>query len=246
MDFMRAAASADEAFREGRSTRDLKPPIRSKFDDLLSAFRRFVDRTPHALSERYGARSEELASFRVATSHEFDNEFAYRFTCSLRNYSDHAGNPISRINQTSTLNADGTVQHTFDVLFNSQTLLANNKRWHSYVRRDLTGTDSEFSAIAIVDALLHSCGRIHCKILLAQKPDITSAIERIRTLAAEAPRAVDLGPVLMRVKIQEFIARQPVSPFNVAVVRTDLADIAETALREAHEVVDRLSVPRLA
>jgi hypothetical protein len=102
---------------------------------------------------------------------------------------------------------------------------------------------SEFSEIIIVDALLHSCGRIHCKTLLAQEVGITLAVERIRTLTAEAPRAADLGPVLMHVKIGEFIARRPVSPFNVTTVRTDLADVAETALREAHEVVARLSVP---
>jgi hypothetical protein len=238
MDFMRAAAAADEAFREGRSTRDITPPIRSKFDDLLSAFRRFTDRTPHALSQRYGDQSDEIGIFKAAASHEFDNEFAYRFINNLRNYSDHAGSPISRITQTSKLNADGTTQYTFDVLFNSQTLLVSNKKWHTRVRQDLTEMVNEFSAIIIVDALLYSCGRIHCRTLIAQELCITSAIERIRTLAAEAPQAADLGPVLMHVKIEEFIARRPVSPLNVTTVRTDLADVAETALREAHEVID--------
>jgi hypothetical protein len=242
MDFMRAVASANEEFREGHSTHELTPPIRSKFDDLLSAFRRFVDRTPHALSQRYGIKSEEFATFKAATADEFDNEFSYRFIYHLRNYSDHAGSPISRITQTSTLNADGTVQYIFDVLFNSQTLVASSE-WHRQVRQDLTEMGTEFSAIIIVDALLHSCGRIHCKTLLAQEVGITLAVERIRTLAAEAPRVADLGPVLMHVKIGEFIARRPVSPFNITVVRTDLADVAETALREAHEVVARLSVP---
>lgn len=242
MGFMRAAADAQEAFRSGRSTRDLTPVIRSRFDDLLSAFRRFVDRTPHALSQRYGSESEELTKFRAAASYEFDHEFAYRFINQLRNHSDHAGSPILRIEQSSELRAYQGVQQNFDVVFDSETLLASY-RWRKDVRTGLEKIGGEFSAIVIVDALLHSCGRIHCKTLLSQEDVITSAIRNIRTLANEAPAGRNLSPVLMRARIEEFRTGRPVSPFTVTVVRTDLADVAEAALRQAREVVGSLSVP---
>lgn len=236
MGFIRAATVAAQAFQSGQSTRDLTPPIRSKFDDLLSAFRRFVDRTPHSLSQRYGDQSRELAKFREAASYEFNNEFAYRFIYHLRNYSDHRGSPISRIDQSSRLDSNQKVEHSFDVLFNSRTLLRNHD-WHRAVREDLVQIDNEFSAIVVADALLQSCGRIQCKILIAQEADISSAIEDIRSLANEAPSGENLGAVLIHIKIQEIVARQPVSPFNVTVIRTDLADVAEAALRQARALV---------
>jgi hypothetical protein len=235
MDFMRAASAAVEAFQSGQSTSELTPPIRSRFDDLLSAFRRFVDRTPHALSQRYGSKSREITTFKQATSHEFDNEFAYRFIYHLRNYSDHKGSPISRIKQASRVTSDGTVEHDFDVLFDSATLLPNHD-WHKRVREDLRRINGEFSAVITVDSLLYSCGRIHCKSLLAQEVSIVAAIENIRILANETPSDSDFGPVFIRIKPQELISR-PISPFTVMVIRTDLADVAEAALKQARSVV---------
>lgn len=60
MDFMRATSAALEAYKSGESTTSLTPAVRDSFDDVLSAFRRFTDRTAHLLSHRYGPDSEEL------------------------------------------------------------------------------------------------------------------------------------------------------------------------------------------
>ena len=87
-----------------------------------------------------------------------------------------------------------------------------------------------------VDALLYSCGRIHCKTLLAQEIKIVAAIENIRTLANETSSESDFGPVFIRAKPLELISRQ-IGPLNVTVIRTDLADVAEAALQQAHLVV---------
>ena len=138
MDFMRAASAALEAYKSGQSTTSLTPVIRDSFDDVLSAFRRFTDRTAHLLSQRYGPDSEEVRVLREAMSQEFDNEFAYRFMYHLRNYSEHRGAPITRIRQASTLGPDGRVEHEFDVLFDSRKLLSYHD-WHRQVRADLAG-----------------------------------------------------------------------------------------------------------
>jgi hypothetical protein len=207
---------------------------------LLSAFRRFVDRTSHALSQRYGPDSREAVTFKEAGSHEFDNEFAYRFVYHLRNYSDHRGSPISRIKQASRLTSNGQLERDFDVIFDSRLLLRNH-RWHKDVREDLDRIDGEFSAVVIVDALLHSCGRIHCKTVLAQEVNIVAAIENIRILASETTPDIIFGPVFIQVRPREIVSRQMSSPINVTAIRTDLADVAEAALREAHLVIGILA-----
>lgn len=49
MEFMRAAPDALEALKAGQSATPLTPVVRGRFDDVLSAFRRFTDRTAHLL-----------------------------------------------------------------------------------------------------------------------------------------------------------------------------------------------------
>ena len=186
MDFMRAASNAAQAFEEKQSTLQLTPPIRSSFDNLLSAFVRFVNRTSHSLSQRHGKDSSEAVIFKDATHYEFDHEFAYRFIYHLRNYSDHRGSPISRIKQASKIVLGGKVENEFDVVFDSKILLQGDD-WKKVVRDDLQQIDGEFSAIVVVDNLLKSCGRIHCKTLLAQESEIVASISRMR-IPIRAPR----------------------------------------------------------
>ena len=236
MDFMRATSDALEAFKAGQSTTPLTPVIRSKFDDLLSAFRRFADRTAHLLSQRYRPDSEEVRVLKLAMAYEFDHEFAYRFMCHLRNYSEHRHVPIARIKQASTLRPDGRVEHDLDVLLDSRKLLPDHD-WHRQVRADLAGINGEFSAVVTVDALLQACGRVHCKALLSQEAVITAAAASIHALAGRIATDDVLGPVLVQVRRSELIARQVASPLNITPIRTDLAEVAEVALRQAHELI---------
>ena len=237
MEFMRATSDVLEAFKAGQSTTPLTPVARSKFEDVLSAFRRFTDRTTHLLSQRYGPDSEEVRVLTQAMSHEFDNEFAYRFMYHLRNYSEHRGTPIARIAQASSLKPDGRIEHSFDVLLDSKKLLAHHD-WNRHVRADLARINGEFSAVVTVDALLNACGRVHCKALLAQENYLTSAAADIQALAGRIATDEILGPVLLQAKPSDLMARKLISPLNITSIRTDLAQLAKVALQQAHTVID--------
>jgi len=236
MEFMHATSDALKAFKASQSTTPLGPVIRRSFEDVLSSFRRFTDRTAHLLTQRYGADSEAVRVLKQAMSHEFDNEFAYRFMCNLRNYSEHRDAPIARVKQTSLLTPDGAVEHDLDVLLDSRKLLPDHK-WQPRVREDLAGINGEFSAVVTVDALLHACGRVHCKALLAQEAEIMAAANGIKALAGRIATDDVLGPVLLQAKPSELAARRVTSPINVTPIRTDLAEVAEKALQEAHELI---------
>lgn len=236
MEFMRASWAALEAFKAGESTTPLTPVIRSRFDEVLSAFRRFTDRTTHLVSQRCGPDSDEARSLKRAMSYEFDTEFAYRFMYHLRNYSEHRATPIARVKQASTLRPDGRIEHDLDVLLDSRKLLPDHD-WNQLVRTDLTRINGEFSAIVVVDALLQACGRVHCKTLLAQEATIKAAVAVIQDLAGRIVTDGVVGPVLLQAKPNELIARRITSPLNINAVRTDLAEVAEAALQEAHELI---------
>lgn len=237
MEFMRATSDTLEAFKAGQSTTPLAPVIRSRFDDILSSFRRFTDRTAHLVTQRYGSDSEVVRVLKQAMSHEFDNEFAYRFMCQLRNYSEHRGPPIARIRQASNLTPSGRVEYDFDVLFDSRKLLPDHD-WHRYVRADLAEINGEFSAVVTVDALLQACGRVHCKALLAQETEIMAAATGIQALAGRIATDDALGPALLQAKPSELAVRQVTSPINFTAIRTDLGEVAEEALRQARELID--------
>lgn len=236
MEFMRATSDALEALKAGQSTTPLTPAVHSRFDDVLSAFRRFTDRTAHLLHQRYGQDSSEVRVLKEAMQSEFDNEFAYRFMYHLRNYSEHRGKPIARIRQSSTLMPDGRLEHHLDAQFDARKLLANHQ-WHRCVRRDLVEINGEFSALVAVDGVLHACGRVHCMTLLAQEADITAATVCIQALARRIATDHAFGPVLLQARSGELAARQVTSPLNVTPIRTDLAAVAEAALRQAHKLI---------
>jgi hypothetical protein len=122
------------------------------------------------------------------------------------------------------------------VLFDSRKLLSGHD-WHRQVRADLAGINGEFSAVVRVDALLQACGRAHCKALLSQEAAITAAVATIRALAERITTKDVLGPVLVQVRRSELMARQITSPLNITAIRTDLAEVAEVALRQAHELI---------
>jgi hypothetical protein len=78
---------------------------------------------------------------------------------------------------------------------------------------------------------------VHCKVLLAQEAAITAAAACIRALGERIAADDVFGPLLLQARPSELTARQVTSPIDVTPVRTDLAETAEAALRQAREVV---------
>lgn len=229
---------SSSAATDARTTQSVIQLIHQQLDDLLSALRRFDDRTSHALSQRYGADSRELAAFKQALSFEFDEEFAYRFSWHLRNYSDHRGSPISHIRRTPWYPIPDLLQQRFEPLFNSESLLANHD-WHTRPKEDLQEIDGEFLVGPVVDALHSSCKRAYCKGLLAQETSITAALEIIQNFSKEATTNDNLRPLFIRVNSRKQVAQTSV-PLPVSVVRVDLADAAEAGIQEARVVAGTL------
>jgi hypothetical protein len=219
-----------QAFESKQLTPQMIQSIGTRIDDVLTALRRFVDRTAHALSQRYGKESQEYLTFTQALSYEFDNTFPYRFAWHLRNYSDHQGSVPFHVKQESGLSPSGSVEQGFRVVVDSRTLLANYA-WHSLVRPDLERINGEFSIEAVADGVQLSCRRVYCKTLLAQEASITAAMQNIREFARRAEPADDFAPVF--VKAPPYPA---ISPVTVSPISTELADVAETALQQARVV----------
>jgi hypothetical protein len=233
MEFKEAHRDAAQALANRQSTTPSSLIIRRKLDDLLTALRRFDDRTSHVLSSRHGKNSAEFANFKAALSWEYDHQFAYRFCWHLRNYSDHRGRTISNIAQSSRLGQDRTAHQVFQALFDPKELLANHD-WPVRVRQNLQQIDKEFPVEIVIDELFQACGRVHCKNLLAQESNIMEASEAIASIAARANAGDGQAPIFVQAYPKDLRAGTP-GPLTIAVVRTEMIALAQAALREAHQ-----------
>jgi hypothetical protein len=221
-----------QAFEEKRATPDMPQLIAARTDDLLTALRRYADRTAHALSKRYGEESPEYSTFIDALRYEFDNTFAYRFAYHLRNYSDHRGSVPFHIKDESTSSPDGSVQRIFRVVLNSAALLEEHE-WHSKVRSDLERINGDFSLDAVADGIQLSCMRAYCKMVLAQEIVIVEAVRNIRDFAARTNCLENYGPVFIEAPLD---AQRSLGTMTFSPVRIEMADVAETALEQARTI----------
>ncbi|MBV8890890.1 MAG: hypothetical protein JO266_02770 [Acidobacteria bacterium] len=235
-DLKEVLAAVAHAFENRLQNPETIQPLSGKLDDLLSTLRGFDDRTSHALSQRYNKNSGQYTAFKQALSYEFDHNFAYRFSWHLRNYSQHRGNPISRIHAGSRLGNDGSIERYCTPVFDSTELLANYPEWHARVRDDLRTINGEFPVEVVVDSLMNSCTRAYSKLLLAQRTQIVEAIEDIRAVASEAA-ADDEHPLLAYVKLATITGETRGGSLSLSPIRVDLADAAESALRQAVVIV---------
>jgi hypothetical protein len=138
---------------------------------LLSALRAFDDVTSHTLSVRYGDSSPQFEKFKAALSYEFDNAVAYRLCCQLRNYSQHAGSPITGINVSARLENEKPVSN-LQITLDPQILLQKYRKWQSKVKQDLQKMTGVIFLEPLLGALLSSCGRAYLKLLLSQEDEI--------------------------------------------------------------------------
>lgn len=155
--------------------------IFGKLDDLLSAFRAFDDRTSHQLSIRYGKTSTRFKLFKDALSFEFDNVFAYRFSYQLRNYSQHAGSPITNIQSSARLKNEIPVV-TLNINMNSKSLLEKYDGWNTVVKNELIKINGDISLLPILQSLIASCTRAYTKYLASQESEIMEAIKEVRKI----------------------------------------------------------------
>ena len=228
-EFKDTVIAVSQAFVDKQLTPQMIQSIGTKIDDVLTALRRFSDRTGHALSQRYGKESQEYLTFKEALAYEFDNVFAYRFAWHLRNYSDHRGSVPFHVNEESQLVPSGSVQREFRVVVDSRVLLTNYD-WHTLVRPDLEHISGEFLLETVMDRVQLSCRQAYCKTLLAQEGSITKAMDNIREFDRRAVAPSDFASV--------FVQASPsgISPVTVSPISVELADVAETALQQARVI----------
>lgn len=208
--------------------------IYHKADNLFSALRAFDDRTKHNLSERYGKKSDQFTQFEAALSYEFDNVFAYRLCYQLRNYSQHAGTPITKIESSAHLENEVPVSF-LQISIDTRVLLAKYDRWQSKVKKELQQINGVIPLDTIFKSLMRSCSRAFSKYLISQENEILSSISTLKHIIGDIeedayPIVVGINKKVKKTKKLEGLKIQP--------TRIELARLLEKTLKDAHTVID--------
>lgn len=106
--------------------------------NYLASVRFFTEFVETRVSRRYGRKSEQTKTFKLALSTSFDSSFAYRFLYKFRNYVQHCGHAVEYIEIET--NHEEIEKSKVSIICYSKTLLAEYSEW-AKVTAELKGLD---------------------------------------------------------------------------------------------------------
>lgn len=234
MKLRRAYNRLEKVHLDARSSGAGHDDFEEAIDAWLTTLRGFADRTAHQLSRRFGDDSAELAAFKAECSREYDENFAYRFTCRLRSYVQHVGGAIQHFNRR--FDADGHPETI--AAFDPRVLLDSYKKWGPQVRADLDKfVGYHINAMFVIGSAMTSCELITCRTVLNL---------RLRLEAAAAVVAEFVDAHYPDAAVQPLLAHLPdgepdaVRPFKVTMIEVprDPWTVVDQSLQSAKAFVD--------
>ncbi len=132
----------------------LKIEINRLLFNYLSSFRMFTDHCGRKIKHRFGKNSQEYTDYKLLTNKLYDNVFAYRFICELRDYCQHSGIAITDFqlkNQTEFI----------EVAFHfERDYLLRDKKWKPFVKKDLEKMEGKININPILNTHLSTVKKL--------------------------------------------------------------------------------------
>lgn len=125
--------------------------------EFLSNFSSFIDYWEKRINKDFGKNSDQAKKFKESSHYMYDNVYAYRFTCGLRNYIEHY--EIPKIKIESRFDNENKIAHSLTL--NCQDLLNSNFKWKNKVREDLQKIETEIDLLKAFLLAIKSIERIN-------------------------------------------------------------------------------------
>ncbi len=125
--------------------------------EFLSNFSSFIDYWEKRVNKDFGKNSDQSRTFKESTHNMYDNVYAYRFTCELRNYIEHY--EIPKIKIASRLDNDNTIVHSLTL--SCKDLLDSSFKWKKKVEEDLQKIKTEIDLLKAFPLAIKSIERIN-------------------------------------------------------------------------------------
>lgn len=101
--------------------------------NLLSSIRSYLDYTELNINRQHGKESSIWRNFKNRCSGSYDGSFSYRFLYRFRNFAQHCGLPLTRVN----FNASEDKGYSLDVGVSRDDLLNQGFDWGAIAQSDL-------------------------------------------------------------------------------------------------------------
>jgi hypothetical protein len=209
--------------------------LQQRFNNVLHAFKTFLDHTRSGLRRRYGKGSAVEDEFIAACAAEYDTTFEYRLCYNLRNEAEHKRDVVD-VSFGGRLNQDGSVQrHVSMTLAKAIVEDPLLKRWQAPVRRELRAHPQPIQADQLMQDLQLCIGRIFAKTLLAQRTGLEGAIASIRELSRQAE--CDGRPALIHYGPPDAGIPKATRMVQITPLQTEAGDVIERALADSEHLV---------
>lgn len=208
----------DTAISWGR-TNQMVLTVNCHILNFLSAMRTYLDHTETYIKREHGKASAAAEHFKTATANEFDNCMSYRFLSQLRNFTQHCGMPLGKLEMRADANSTGGGKHkqSFELWFLRDYLLTNFTGW-KMVADDLNAQPPEFAVTPHIDAVIPCIERIEKVVVSDDAPRLSPHVQTLESLASEVEH-LDGSPCI-------FFDLQPIpTGLNVNLQRIQLESI---------------------
>jgi hypothetical protein len=167
--------------------------------NYLSSVRTFLDHTETRLKEKYGKQSIRVKNFDNACHNECNNNFSYRFFYKLRNYSQHIGMPIGKIdlNLKKEPELSGRAVAKMNIQFDRD-LLLKYKEWKEPLLQQIKNLPKLFDVSPHVNTMMQCLERINLTLINHDLPFIIPSAEYIDGLFASIKKN-QVRPTVFRI-----------------------------------------------
>lgn len=152
--------------------------------NYLATSRLYLDQTAHALSDTFGAQSNEMQSFNAARSNEYDSTLGYRVMEQLRNHAQHRNLPIQSLMismKHDEIQTPPLHRHSVSIALAVPALEADPTFKASVLEELKNKADSRgfVPLLPMVRSHVEAFGRLHAKVRQMVAPGLAKADECI-------------------------------------------------------------------
>lgn len=166
--------------QRGISARDDLAELNAYFAALVANFGMYLGCVPDKISSK---RQDILDVHNKATHDEYDNSFAYRLFCALRNYTLHHTPPITGIRGSSSMAKEpGKVDVEYEI-FIEKSKLMQNRTLANKLAADFALPADNYPVIETANEAMHCLLRIHWKTIKALLNPISKEVALVESLA---------------------------------------------------------------
>lgn len=168
---------------------DIRLGFARRLSNFLSSSRAYLDFTPKLLKR--SGRIDIMDTFKLKTSEIYEQNFGYRLMEALRNYSQHAGQPVhgagmnaSWIEDEETNERAGLLRHTVQANISVEKLRADS----TFKKLVLNDIDKDTKTLNLAPPLrqyLEGLGAVHDTLRTELKAEFETAKETIKSAISE-------------------------------------------------------------